>query len=162
MLKIKLLLSVCTLAFAVTGCHRQNHSTQQVNQVGTHKVTVKRTVERKAMSFGYVEEHGNFYQYNEKFLWWHGMTVKIDNEKVTVKNRELGTLKPNDAVNIGADGVTVITADGKELDYGQTEAYLKGNAQETPAAVSQNQPAPQPYTLKKAVRAAEARLLPAK
>ena len=136
---IKLLFSVFALTFALTGCH---HLDNNGSQIGTHKVVAKRS----AMPQSYIEEHGNFYQYNEKFLWFRGLTVKIDNEKVWQNNQELGLLKPNDAVTIGDNGVLVTTPDGKQLDYGATKAYLQRNAAEatTTPIVSQAQTPEQP------------------
>ena len=122
------LVTLLGLSLSAAGCgHHPTRQDSMTSQIGTHKVNVSR--EANLVGHSYVEEHGSFYQYNDKFLWMNALKVTIDNERVTVNEQELGLLKPNDAVTIGDEGVRVTAADGKQMDYGATKTYLQRNAQ---------------------------------
>lgn len=103
----------------VNGCghHRQMGATS----FASHKVTLDRG--GVTNRFG-VEDRGQLaiFHYAGFSLSGKHLNVTIENDKVTVNDKNVGLLKQGDVVHIGDDGLTV-----NSLDYGQTEKYLQEN-----------------------------------
>ena len=57
------------------------------------------------------------------------MKVTIRGDSIKVNDKETGKLRPGDSVLIGDEGVAV-----NELDYGETEKYLRANSSEQTTA----------------------------
>jgi hypothetical protein len=98
---------------------------QKVHQVGSHKVTVSRHGFEKKLQSN--KDLGTF-EYEGVSTTGQTMKVTITGEKVRV-NGVAGMIKPGDSVLIGDDGVAV-----NSLDYGESEKYLRANANTTETA----------------------------
>jgi len=125
---IKVIKNAKVLGFALlgmiilaAGCTR--HSVQTV---GTHKVTVARHGFEKKI-------HGNSdagtFEYGGVSTTGEKMKVMIAGDEIRI-NGNKGRLRPGDSVLIGDEGVAV-----NNMDYGQTEKYLKDNLSSAEATV---------------------------
>lgn len=109
----------------LAGC---NHfRTRRSTTFASHKATVDR--HGVTHRFG-VENRGqlDILHYEGDNLNGDRLTVTIENDKVTVNDKEVGNLKRGDTIHIGDDGLTV-----NSLDYGQTTKYLEANAKQETA-----------------------------
>jgi ribosome-associated protein YbcJ (S4-like RNA binding protein) len=90
-------------------------------QVGTHKVTVARHGFEKRLR---VIDQSSMptLEYAGLSTDGKGMKVTIRGDSIKVNDKETGKLRPGDSVLIGDEGIAV-----NELDYGETEKYLRAN-----------------------------------
>jgi len=90
-------------------------------QVGTHKVTVARHGFEKRLRV--IDQSSTpTLEYAGLSTDGKGMKVTIRGDSIKVNDKETGKLRPGDSVLIGDEGVAV-----NELDYGETEKYLRAN-----------------------------------
>ncbi|HEY0544415.1 MAG TPA: hypothetical protein VGC91_03380 [Pyrinomonadaceae bacterium] len=101
------------------GC--SHHNTGALS-FASHKVKL----DRRGITnrFGVEERDHAIFHYDGYSLSGDRLKVTIENEKVSVNEKQIGMLKQGDSVHIGDDGLTV-----NSLDYGQTEKYLQANFQ---------------------------------
>jgi hypothetical protein len=95
---------------------------RKVVQVGTHKVTVSRHGFEKRLRV-IDEAQMPTLEYAGLSTDGKGMKVTIRGDSIKVNDKETGKLRPGDSVLIGDEGVAV-----NELDYGETEKYLRANS----------------------------------
>ncbi len=100
-------------------------SHQKVHQVGSHKVTVSRLGFEKKL---HTDKNLGTFEYEGVSTTGQTMKVTITGDKVRV-NGVAGMIKPGDSVLIGDEGVAV-----NSLDYGESEKYLRANANATETA----------------------------
>ncbi|HEV2827735.1 MAG TPA: hypothetical protein VGW76_09020 [Pyrinomonadaceae bacterium] len=104
---------------------------RKVVQVGTHKVTVSRHGLEKRL---HVTDQTPMptLEYAGLGTDGTGMKVTITGDSIKVNDKATGKLRPGDSVLIGDEGVAV-----NELDYGQTEKYLRDNSSGSDTALNQ-------------------------
>ncbi|MBV9959181.1 MAG: hypothetical protein JO360_12210 [Acidobacteria bacterium] len=106
--------------FIFSGC---GHANSGELSFSSHKVSLRR--HGITNRFG-VEERGEspVFRYDGYSLHGDRLQVKIENEKVSINEKQIGMLKQGDSIHIGDEGLRV-----NSLDYGQTEKYLQQNLQ---------------------------------
>ena len=104
---------------------------RKVVQVGTHKVTVSRHGLEKRLRV-IDEAQTPTLEYAGLSTDGKGMKVTIRGDSIKVNDNETGKLRPGDSVLIGDEGVAV-----NELDYGETEKYLRANSAGSETASNQ-------------------------
>lgn len=112
-------LMVLSSILIVSGCG--HHRTRRSASFASHKVVLDR--QGITNRFG-VEERGDVatFHYDGHSLSGR-LRITIENDKVTINEKNMGMLKQGDVVRIGDDGLTV-----NSLDHGQTAKYLEANA----------------------------------
>jgi hypothetical protein len=105
------------------GC---GHHNRGALSFASHKVSMKRG--GITNRFGVEERDGRtIFHYDGYSLTGTRLQVKIENEKVTINDKQAGMLKQGDSIRITDDGMTV-----NALDHGQTAKYLQENANQEP------------------------------
>ena len=99
--------------------------------VGTHKVTVSRHGIEKRLRVNDQPPVPTL-EYAGLSPDGKGLKVTITGDTIKVNDNPTGKLRPGDSVLIGDEGVAV-----NDLDYGQTEKYLRANS--TQDSTAQNQ-----------------------
>ena len=97
------------------GCSHHNTGALSFD---SHKVKL----DRRGITnrFGVEERDHAIFHYDGYSLSGDRLKVTIENEKVSVNEKQVGMLKAGDSVQIGDDGLTV-----NKLDHGQTEKYFQ-------------------------------------
>jgi ribosome-associated protein YbcJ (S4-like RNA binding protein) len=100
-------------------------------QVGTHRVTVARHGFEKRLHVTDQAPEPTL-EYAGLSTDGKGMKVTIRGDSIKVNDKATGKLRPGDSVLIGDEGVAV-----NELDYGETEKYLRANSSGSDTASNQ-------------------------
>lgn len=106
-------LSIVVFALVSACAHRRDM------RVGTHKVKVSRHGHINSL-----HADGDKFKYVGSSMAGTRFEVVIEGDSVRVNGRDVGMLKPGDSVLVGDDGVRV-----NNLDYGDSERYMRENAQ---------------------------------
>ena len=101
-------------ALLVQGC---GHNTGSLS-FASHKVKLDR--HGITNRFGLEERDQTIFHYDGYGMHGDRLKVTIQNEKVSINEKQVGILKQGDSIHIGDDGLTV-----NSLDYGQTEKYFQ-------------------------------------
>ena len=99
--------------------------------VGTHKVTVSRHGFEKRLHVNDQPPVPTL-EYAGLSTDGKGLKVTIKGDTIKVNDNETGKLRPGDSVLIGDEGVAV-----NDLDYGETEKYLRANSSGSDTALNQ-------------------------
>jgi hypothetical protein len=107
------------------GCYTKSLATK----VGSHRIKVER--EGFTKRFG-VTERGTdaIFIYEGYCKTGRYMKVVINNDEVVFNEKSLGRLRDGDSLTVHEDGVTV-----NQMDYGESEKYLRENGKQTTAAL---------------------------
>lgn len=112
-------------AILFQGCNHQNSGS---TKFATHTVTMKR--HGITHRFGVEERDPQLaiFHYDGYNMSGDRLKLRIENDKVLVNDKMVGTLNKGDSVRITDDGFTV-----NALDHGQTEKYLQASLKQETA-----------------------------
>jgi hypothetical protein len=119
-------LALLGLVILLPACTRQS-----LVSVGTHKVTVSRHGFEKRLHVNDQPPVPTF-EYAGLSTDGKGMKVTIKGDTIKINDNEASRLRPGDSVLIGDEGVAV-----NDLDYGETEKYLRANSAGSDTALNQ-------------------------